>query len=138
MVNVIPTTKTAASAANVEPSVFVSLFILGTSYGCSRRQAIAAHDLRQLGSVRWAATRRVDYLSRLTEILWTDRSWRDHAEHFHVMDSVVIEAVDGATRNAECLSRPDVDWPSVNSPGQRSVYAVDRLLVMVMAVGGSC
>ena len=39
-----------------------------------------------------------------------------------------------AARNAECLPRPDVDLFSVNSPSQHSGDAVDRLLVMVVAM----
>ena len=47
---------------------------------------------------------------------------------------MVIEPVNGAARNAECLSRPDVDWFSVDSPDQDSVDAIDRLFVMVVAM----
>src|SRR5437867_11206321 len=47
---------------------------------------------------------------------------------------MVIEPVNGAARNAECLSRPDVDLFSVDSPDQDSVNAIDRLFVMVVAM----
>jgi hypothetical protein len=100
MVKVIPAAKTTASAANTHPNVFPSLFILETSCGRSRRQAVATHDFRQLCSVGRTTGRRVDYLGRLAEILRPYRRWRDHAERFHVMDSIVIEPVNGTARNA--------------------------------------
>ena len=100
----------------------------------SRREAVAAHDLRHLCPVRRTTGRRVDHLGSLAEILRTDRGWRDHAERLHVLASIVIEPVNGASRNAERLSRPDVDLFSVDSPGQYAVDTVDRLLVMVVAV----
>src|SRR5713101_1477775 len=95
---------------------------------------MAAHDLRHLRSVRRSTACRVDHVSALAEILRTDRSWRDHAQRLHVLYSMVIEPVNGAARNAECLSRPDVDLFSVDCPDQDSVDAIDRLLVMVVAM----
>src|SRR5829696_3630127 len=100
----------------------------------SRREAVAAHDLRHLRSVWRTTARRVDHLGRLPEILRTDRSWRDHANRLYVLHSMVIEPVNRAARNAECLSLCDVDLFSVDSPGQDSVEAIDRLLVMVVAM----
>ena len=47
---------------------------------------------------------------------------------------MVLEPVNGAARNAECLSRPDVDLFSVDSPNQDSVDAIDRLFVMCVAM----
>ena len=75
---------------------------------------MAAHDLRHLRSVRRPTGRRVDHLGRLAEKLRTDRSWRDHAERLRVLASVVIEPVNGAARNAECLPWPDVNLFSVD------------------------
>src|SRR5215470_4236017 len=99
---------------------------------------MAAHDLRQLGSVRETTRGCVDYLGRFTEILRPDCSWRNHAECLYVLASVVIEAMNGPARNAECLPRPDIDLPSVDRPGRDSVYAVNHLFVMVVAMGRSC
>ena len=45
--------------------------------------------------------------------------------------------MNGAPRNAERLSRPDVDGVSVDGPGQHARDAVDGLFVMVVAVRGS-
>ena len=42
--------------------------------------------------------------------------------------------MNGAARNAECLARPDVDLPSVDSPGQDPLDAIDRLFVTVVAM----
>ena len=95
---------------------------------------MAAHDLRQFRPVRRPADRRVDHVGRLAEILRTDRGRRDHAERLRVPRAVVVEAVNGAARNAERLTRPDVNLFSVHSPGEHAVEAVDRLLVMVVAM----
>ena len=53
------------------------------------RRGKAARTSRSDGSV--------DHLGSLAEILRTYRSGRDHAERLHVMDSVVIEPVNGAS-----------------------------------------
>src|SRR5271157_3357405 len=100
----------------------------------SRREAVATHDLHHLCAVRWTTCRRVDHLGRLAEILRTYRSWRNYTERLHVLACLVIEPMNGAARNAERLSRPDIDLFSIDSPSQHSVDAVDRLLVMVVAV----
>lgn len=98
---------------------------------------MTAHDLRHPCSIWRSVGRCVDHLGRLAEILWTDCGRRDYAERFRVLAAIVVEPVNGAARNAECLSRPDVDWFSVNRPGQHSGGAVDRLLVMVVDSIGS-
>jgi transposase len=87
----------------------------------------------------WLASRpcawgRVDHLGSLTEILRTYHGWRDHPERLHVLNSVAIESVNGASRNAQCLPQPDMNLFFVHSPSQHSVDAVDRLLVMVVAM----
>ncbi len=65
-----------------------------------RGEAMAAHDFGHLDSVRRATGRRVDHLGSLAKILWTYGGWRDHAECLHVLGSVILEPVDGASRNA--------------------------------------
>ena len=87
---------------------------------------MAAHDLRHLCPVRWTTSRRVDYLGRLAEILRTYSRWRDHAERFHILDSIVIGPVNGAARNAKCLSWSDVHLFPVDGPGRHILDAVDR------------
>src|SRR5215471_7254209 len=42
--------------------------------------------------------------------------------------------MNGAARDAECLPRPNVDFFTVDSPGQHPGDAVDRLFIMVVAV----
>ncbi len=71
---------------------------------------------------------------RLAEVLRTDGGRRDGAERLHVLAAVVVEPVNGAARNAEGLSRPDVDPLPVDGPGQHPVDAVDRLLVVIVTV----
>ena len=66
----------------------------------SRRETMAAHDVRHLCSIRRTAGRRVDHLCSFVEKLRTYRGGRDHAERLYVLDSVVIEPVSGTSRNA--------------------------------------
>ena len=105
--------------------------------GQGRREAVAAHDLRHFRAVRGPTRRRVHHLGRLAKILRTQRGRRDDAERLHVLAAVVVESVNSTARNTERLSRPDVDRCPVNSPGQHTGDAVNRLLVMVVAVRGS-
>ncbi len=100
----------------------------------SRREAVADHGLGQLRPVRRPAGRRVDHLGRLAEILRTDRGGCDDTQRLCVFAAVVVEPVNGAPWNAECLLRPDVDWFPIDSPGQHSGDAVNRLLVVVVAM----
>ena len=100
----------------------------------SWRDAVAAHDLRHPCSIRRTTRRRVDHLGSLAEILRTYHGWRDHAERLRFPNSVVIEPVNGASWNARCLPRSNIKLFSVHSPGQHSVDAIDRLLVMVVAM----
>jgi len=98
---------------------------------------VATHDLRHLRPVRRTTGHRVEDLSSFAEILRTNRRWRNYAERLHVLCPVVIEAVNGAARNTECLPGLNVDLLSVDSPSQYSIDAVDRLFVMVVAMGRS-
>src|SRR5262249_44666301 len=99
-----------------------------------RREAMPAHDLRNVYSVRRTNSRCVDRFGSLAEILRANCRRCDYAKRLHVPASMVVEPVNGAARNAERLAGPDVDLLSVDRPGQHSVDAVDRLLVMVVAV----
>lgn len=102
----------------------------------SRRETMAAHDVRHLCSIRRTAGRRVDHLCSFAEKLRTYRGGRDHAERLYVLDSVVIEPVSGTSRNAQCLPWPDVNLFSVHGLGQHSVDAIDGLLKLVVAMRG--
>jgi hypothetical protein len=74
---------------------------------------VTTHDFRQLCSVRRTTGRRVDDLCGFAEILRSYRRWRDHAERFHVTDSIVIEPVNDTARNTECLPGPtSIGFPS--------------------------
>lgn len=76
---------------------------------------------------------RIDFVRRrfggFTKILRTDCGGRDNTKCFHILVAVVVKAVNGAPRNAECLSRPNIDLFSIYSPCQDSSDPVDRLLV---------
>ena len=96
-------------------------FAVGRRYsGVSRRrgrgEAVAEHDFHQLCSVRRTIACRVDYPGRLAEELRTYRRWCDQAECPRVLDSIVIESVYRAPRNAQRLPRPDVDLFPANAP----------------------
>ena len=79
---------------------------------------------------------RIKFFGRLAEILGTDRRRRDGAERPGVLSAMVVEAVNGAARNAEGLPRPDIDPCAVNRPRQHALEAVDRLFVVIVAVRG--
>src|SRR5579859_1114494 len=115
-----------------------TLLMLRTFCGRSWREAVATHDFRQLCSVGWATGRRVDYLCRLPEILRSYRCRGNQAERFYLMDPMVIEPVNGAAGNAQCLSRADLNLFSIDGPGRHSLDAVDRFFVMLVAMGRSC
>src|SRR2546426_1846408 len=99
-----------------------------------RGEAMAAHDLGHLDSIRWPTGRRLRHLGNLAEILRTDRGGGDGAKCLHVLAAVVVEPVNGAARNAEGLPRPDVDRSAVDGPGQHALDAVDRFFVVIVAV----
>jgi hypothetical protein len=61
---------------------------------------VAAHNFDHLRSVRRPTGSRVDHLSSLAKILRAYRGWRDHAKRLCILASVVIEPVNGASRNA--------------------------------------
>ena len=102
-----------------------------------RREAVSSHYFGHLYAVRRPASRRLDDLCSLAEILRTDRRWSNHAECPCIVDSIVIEPMNGATRNAYCLSRSDFELFSVDRPGQHPVDAVNGFFVMVVAMGRS-
>ena len=95
---------------------------------------MASHDLNQSCSVWRAAGSCIDRLGALAEILSTYRRWRDNAERLYILASIVIEPVNGASRNTQRLPRPDLDLLSIDSPRQYSIDTVYRLLVMIVAV----
>ena len=70
---------------------------------------MAAHNFHHLYSVRRAASRRLDHLGGLSKILRANRGRRDQTERRRVLLSIVVKPVNDAARNAERLSRPDVD-----------------------------
>src|SRR5580692_2796270 len=95
---------------------------------------MAAHDFSHLCPVRRTIARCLEHLRNLPEIEWTNGCRRDHAKCLRIGFSVVIEPVDCAARDAQRLAWPHLDLFSINRPGHQSLDAVDRLLVMVMAM----
>ena len=82
----------------------------------SWREAVTVHDLHHFDTVRWATSRRIDYIGRFAKVLRTDRRRRDQTQHLHIAAGVVVETVDGAAGNAERLSRPHLDLLAIHSP----------------------
>jgi hypothetical protein len=103
----------------------------------SRREAVPTHYFGHLYAVGKPASRRVDDLRRLAKISWTDGGRRNQAQCPRGADSIVIEPVNGAAGNAKCLSRSELEWFPVDSPGQHSVDSVNGLFVMVVTMCGS-
>src|SRR3954470_18001018 len=101
-----------------------------------RRESVAAHDLRHPRPVRRTPWRGIEDLCRLAKELRADRGRRDEAEGSSVLAAVVVEPMDGAARNAQCLPDADLDRLSVDGPGQHPLDAIDRLVVVVVAVSG--
>jgi len=77
---------------------------------------------------------RVVFFGRLAEILRTDRGRCDHAQRLRIPVAVVVEPMNGAAENAECLTWPDVDPSPIDGPAQHALETVDRLFVVVVAV----
>jgi hypothetical protein len=77
---------------------------------------VAAHDLGHLDAVRRAAGRRGHDGRRVAEILRPDRSWRNGTECLDVLGAAVVEAVDGAARDAERLAGPKVNALAIDRP----------------------
>jgi hypothetical protein len=65
---------------------------------------VAVHDLQHPCPVRWTTGCRSERLSNLAEIERAEHGRRDHAERLHIPVPVVIETVNGSTRNAEHLA----------------------------------
>ena len=69
------------------------------------------------------------------EVLRPDRRRGDDAEDLRLLGPEIVEPVHRAARNAQRLSGPDLDRVAVHRPRQHAGDAVDRLLVVVVAVG---
>src|SRR5437764_13327820 len=77
-----------------------SLLDIGSPGSCRRRKTVAAHDFCHLGPVWWTTSCGVEHRESLAEILRTNRRWRKHAERLRLPASVVIEPMNGASRDA--------------------------------------
>src|SRR5262245_20842147 len=99
-----------------------------------RRQAVAAHDLGQLRTIR-RPIRRSHHRRDLVEVLRTDGRGRDDAYRLGVLAAVVVETMRGAARDAQRLSGADVERLAADGPGKHPAEAVDRLFVVMVAVG---
>jgi DNA-binding MarR family transcriptional regulator len=95
---------------------------------------MGTHDGDHLFGVRRAAGRSFGHLGNLAEIQGTYRRWSYHAQRLHIPAAVVVESVNGATRNAQRLPRANVDLLSVDCPGQHTIDSVDRFFIVVVTV----
>ncbi len=99
-----------------------------------RGEAMPAHDVGHLDSVGRSEGGGVDHRGGLTKELGTDRGRRDGTQDPRVLAAMVVESVNRAARNAEGLPWPDVDPGAVDGPRQYALDAVDRFLVVIVAV----
>src|SRR5690348_5309723 len=89
-----------------------------------RRKAMTLHDFQHLCLVGWTASRSFQQGECFAEILWADCGRRDNAERLRIRIRVVIEAMNGAARNAERFPMPDIDCSSFDGPCQGPFDAV--------------
>ena len=99
-----------------------------------RGEAMPAHDVGHLDSVGRSEGGGVDHRGGLTKELGTDRGRRDGTQDPRVLAAMVVESVNRAARTAEGLPWPDVDPGAVDGPRQYALDAVDRFLVVIVAV----
>src|SRR5262245_40378079 len=83
----------------------------------SRRKAVSTHYFGHFYAVGKPASRSVDDLRGVAEILWTDCGGCNQAQCPRRADSIVIEAVNGTARNAKCLPRSELELFAVDRPG---------------------
>jgi len=70
----------------------------------------------------------------LAEILRTNGSRSDHTQDLYIPAPVVVETVNGAARDAECLSRANIDFLCAKRPARHSFNTKNGFFVMVMAM----
>lgn len=73
---------------------------------------MAAHDIGHLGPVRRTTGRSVENRERLAKIFRADCGRGDHAEHLHVAAAVIIEPMNGTSRNTACPGPTSIGLPS--------------------------
>jgi len=95
---------------------------------------VAAHDFSQLCFIWWSADCRVHHCGDLAEILRTNGSRSDHTQDLYIPAPVVVETVNGAARDAECLSRANIDFLCAKRPARHSFNTKNGFFVMVMAM----
>src|SRR2546423_1545039 len=88
--------------------------------------------VHHLHAVRRAASGGADHFSSFAEVCGThDRRGYD-GELFHILAAEVIEAMDRASGDAQCLAGTNLDGRPLNRPGEDTLDTVENLLVGVV------
>src|SRR5437667_9027531 len=99
---------------------------------------MAAEDVHHFCAIRRAAGGGVDYFGGLSEVRRAHYRRGYDSELFHILVAQIIEAVYGASRNAQRLPGTNVDGRAVNRPGKDALDTVENLLVGIVLVGRRC
>ena len=101
--------------------------------GCGS-EPVAAHHCSDGFEVGRPSGGGIEHCTDLTEVIGAEHARRDDRERDGVDVAGVVEAVDGAARDADGLAGADVDRSTFDRPGQDALEPVDRLLVAVVTV----
>src|SRR4051812_10743405 len=100
-------------------------------------ETVAAHHRRHGGEVGRAAGRGVEDSRRLAEERRADDARSGDPDGLGIDSTGVVEVMDGAAGDEDRFAGSDVHLLPRDRPGQRALEPVDRLVVAVVAVGGS-
>src|SRR5438445_6053328 len=102
---------------------------------CSNRHPMSPEDLDHLGRVRWPSRGGIHDLAGFPKVGWTHDRRSDYRQLLRILRTKVVEAMDGAARDADGLAGPDLDGLAIDGPGHHTLDPVQRLLVSVVFVG---
>jgi hypothetical protein len=98
---------------------------------------MTAHHRRHGGEVGRAAGRGVEDSRRLAEESRADDARSGNPDGLGIDITGVVEVMDGAAGDEDRFAGSDVHLLPRDRPGQRALEPVDRLVIAVVAVGGS-
>src|SRR5438552_8350869 len=111
-----------------------ALAVQRSASGRRWREAMPAHDFRDLRSIRRTSETRPQHLVDLTEVVRAHDAWAGHCQELGVFSPVVVESVHGTARYAQGLAWAHVERPTVHPPSRDALEPVDRLLEGIVTV----